>query len=71
MAIRVQGDYEGFAKRSSSTVDELQTILSDIDSGPQSVESLRNHATRASFAMSADLADWRHTYEGRPLKLPG
>ena len=71
LGIQVQGDFEGFAHRSHATAAELTRILTDLEKGPQDLEHLRFHATRAAQAISADLGDWRHTFEGRTLKLPG
>ena len=78
--IRVIGDFDGIAKRSARTRDELERLIAAVDADwPKDRREtelpkfalLRARARAAETAMLGDVQNWRLAAESRELTIPG
>jgi glycosyltransferase involved in cell wall biosynthesis len=69
--IRVIGDFEGIARRSERTHQDLKNLIEAVKQDPLILDRLRMRARRAAEAMLGDVASWRMAAESRRLNIPG
>lgn len=69
--IRAQSDFAGIEHRSLAMARELGRLRQTIEADAPRFELITDRARRLATVMLRDTADWRLTFEGRPLVLPG
>lgn len=69
--IRMQGDFAGAAERSHAMDLQLAGLERAIHDEPADYDTLLVRMRRVMALLTEDLASWTHTYQGRPLVLPG
>lgn len=69
--IRMHGDFAGIADRSLVTVKRLERLKRSMECDPLEFDRLLARLRRLSDIMLTDVANWRTTYQARPLTLPG
>jgi hypothetical protein len=69
--VRVIGDFDGTAARSSRMVVQLEGLIRGLHSSTPSFESLRDIGHRAAEILQGDVASWRLVVESRELDMPG
>jgi hypothetical protein len=69
--IRMQGDFAGIAERAGIMVRRLERLQRAISADPLEFARLSSRLRRLSDIMLTDVANWRTTYQARPLTLPG
>jgi len=69
--VRVIGDFDGTAARSSRMVVQLEGLIRGLASSTPDFESLRDTAHRAAEILQGDVASWRLVVESRELDMPG
>jgi hypothetical protein len=69
--MRMQGDFAGIADRALVMVKRLARLKRAIESDSLDFARVAARLRRLSDIMLTDVADWRTTYQARPLTLPG
>jgi hypothetical protein len=69
--IRVIGDFEGAATRSSRMALQLTQLSELLGSSDPTLHTLRDISHRSADVMSGDVASWRLVVESRKLEAPG
>lgn len=69
--LRAHGDYEGIAKRSEFTAVQLTDIAERLVQTEHDLVSLLTLSEQVRLVKSAELRDWRVTFERKPLAVPG
>jgi hypothetical protein len=69
--IRMQGDFSAVAERSAVMIRRLERLQRAIEADPLDFARLASRLHRLSDIMLTDVANWRTTYQARPLTLPG
>ncbi len=69
--IRMQGDFAGIAHRSQTTVARLERLKHAMLNDPIEYARLNARLRALADIMLTDVANWRTTYQARPLALPG
>ena len=73
--IRMQGDFAGVAYRAQVTVTRLtrlrRAMANDVANNPVDYTRLTARLRNLADIMLTDVANWRTTYQARPLALPG
>ena len=69
--IRMQGDFAGVAFRSQVTVSRLERLKRAMIDDPLDYARLSARLRNLADIMLTDVSNWRTTYQGRPLALPG
>lgn len=69
--IRVIGDFEGAAIRSSRMALQLTQLSQLLGSSDPTLHALRDIGHRSADVMSGDVASWRLVVESRKLEAPG
>ncbi len=68
--IRLQGDFMGLAERSERIASQLEGLRDAVEAGSPSQRLAAEWVRQLATIMLQDTADWRRTFEGRPLVLP-
>ena len=72
--IREQGDFEGFAERSTTTEQELRICEAHLNMlasrATVTVEAATESLTQAMLVMAKDVTAWKRQYAGKRLALP-
>ena len=69
--MRVIGDFEGAAARSSRMVMQLEALIGRLKASPCQFDTLRGSCHRAADVLQGDVASWRLIVESRELEMPG
>ena len=69
--IRMQGDFSGVEYRARATVTRLERLKRAMASDPMDYTRLTVRLRNLADVMLSDVANWRTTYQARPLALPG
>lgn len=69
--IRMQGDFAGIAHRAETTVARLARLERAMQNDPTDYARLDARLRQLADIMLTDVANWRTTYQARPLALPG
>ena len=69
--IRMQGDFSGVEFRARATVTRLQGLKRAMLADPHEYTHLSVRLRNLADIMRSDVANWRTTYQARPLALPG
>lgn len=69
--IRMQGDFSGVEYRAQATVTRLERLKRAMASDPLDYTRLTVRLRNLADIMLGDVANWRTTYQARPLALPG
>jgi hypothetical protein len=69
--MRVIGDFEGAAARSTRMVMQLESLIGKLKASPCQFDALRDLCHRAADVLQGDVASWRLVVESRELEMPG
>jgi hypothetical protein len=69
--IRMQGDFAGVAERGHAMDGPLAALHAAILDDAANFDTLLVRTRRATALLTEDLSTWTHTYDARPLVLPG
>lgn len=69
--IRMQGDFAGVAERGRAMDSQLAALHAAIIGDSANFDTLLTRTRRATALLTEDLSTWTHTYDARPLVLPG
>jgi hypothetical protein len=68
--IRLQGNFADLTQRSHRMAEQLQGLARSIETGALRHDLVSGQVRQLAAIMLRDTADWRLTFEGRPLALP-
>jgi hypothetical protein len=69
--IRLLGDFEGIAKRSEQTEQNIRKVIEALYRDPANLALFRARAQVVADAMLGDVSSWRLAAESRDLAIPG
>ncbi len=68
--IRLQGNFADLTQRSRRMAEQLEGLARSIEAGELRHDLVSGQVRQLATIMLRDTADWRLTFEGRPLALP-
>ena len=68
--IRLQGNFADLTQRSRRMAEQLEGLAHSIEAGELRHDLVSGQVRQLATIMLRDTADWRLTFEGRPLALP-
>jgi hypothetical protein len=68
--IRLQGNFVDLTQRSRRMAEQLEGLAHSIEAGELRHDLVSGQVRQLATIMLRDTADWRLTFEGRPLALP-
>jgi hypothetical protein len=68
--IRLQGNFADLTQRSHRMAEQLEGLERSIEAGELRHDLVSGQVRQLAMIMLRDTADWRLTFEGRPLALP-